>query len=213
MFALLFTYIAGLLIIISSYVAEPILGCLHRRRRYGTYKHLEWITNSALQQQRLVHEMAGSEDWQKCTSDVPVTDAKLKLQCLDLSSLDHPRMLISKKEASQPVSEDRHQEIISTGSRDSQIVFSGQDEIGADQTASSSVYSLTYMSENSDGRSNLSPLDSSATQPNTEMGLTEEARQRVLDASMEETLVIEELHRGDLEADGGPETMRIHNGH
>ncbi|KAK9425400.1 hypothetical protein SUNI508_13074 [Seiridium unicorne] len=92
MFALLFTYIAELLIIATSYIIEPTLGFLYRRRGYEQYKYLEWITNSKLQQQRLVHENSGYDDWQKCTSEVPVTNAKTGLGYLDLSDSDHPRI-------------------------------------------------------------------------------------------------------------------------
>ncbi|KAM0817624.1 hypothetical protein AB5N19_03431 [Seiridium cardinale] len=92
MFALLFTYIAGLLVIATSNIIEPTLGFLYRRRVYEQYKHLEWITNSELQQQRLVHENAGYDDWQKCTSEVPLTNVKTELGCLDLSDSDHPKI-------------------------------------------------------------------------------------------------------------------------
>ncbi|KAK9780128.1 hypothetical protein SCAR479_02765 [Seiridium cardinale] len=92
MFALLFTYIAGLLVIATSNIIEPTLGFLYRRRVYEQYKHHEWITNSELQQQRLVHENAGYDDWQKCTSEVPLTNVKTELGCLDLSDSDHPKI-------------------------------------------------------------------------------------------------------------------------
>ncbi|KAF3005233.1 hypothetical protein E8E14_003097 [Neopestalotiopsis sp. 37M] len=102
MFGLLFTYIAGLLIIISSYSIEPIIACRYRRTKYKPYKYLDWTTGSILQQQRLVHENAGSGDWDQCTSDVPITDGNLKLGYLDLSNPDHPRISAYRETGTPP---------------------------------------------------------------------------------------------------------------
>ncbi|ETS80554.1 hypothetical protein PFICI_08083 [Pestalotiopsis fici W106-1] len=101
MFGLLLTYIAGLLIIIISYLIEPVLACRYRRSKYKPYKYLEWTTGSILQQQRLVHENAGSGDWDQCTSDVPTTDGTLKLGYLDLSDPDHPRISACRETETQ----------------------------------------------------------------------------------------------------------------
>lgn len=106
-------------------------------------------------------------------SDVPVTDAKIKLQCLDLSSLDHPSILIYISKASQFVSDDRNLQMRSTAFRDSKIEGYSQNERVADQTTYYSVSSLAWMSDNSDNRPDLSPLYPSTKQTDTHRRQTE----------------------------------------
>jgi hypothetical protein len=51
---------------------EPVLECLHKRRKYKAYSHLEWISNSSLQLHRLAHEELGLV-WSNCDKDIPIT--------------------------------------------------------------------------------------------------------------------------------------------
>ncbi|KAI1173299.1 hypothetical protein F4777DRAFT_558398 [Nemania sp. FL0916] len=58
-FALLFTYIVGGVIVLLSILVEPTLDLLHRKFGYKSYQQLEWSTNEQLQLLRLAHEEAG----------------------------------------------------------------------------------------------------------------------------------------------------------
>ncbi|KAI1736545.1 hypothetical protein F4680DRAFT_468988 [Xylaria scruposa] len=89
-FALYFTYITGTLIVVVSYSLEPIFECLHRRRKYKHYTHLEWVTNEHLQLHRLAHELVGDNAWYGCDNEVPTTDPGIQLPALDISDLKHP---------------------------------------------------------------------------------------------------------------------------
>ncbi|XXG96189.1 hypothetical protein Hte_002470 [Hypoxylon texense] len=89
-FGLYFTYITGAIIIVLSYILEPTLSCLQRRRNYKDYVNLEWITNETLQLHRLGQEVIGWGTWQHCTGSIPVTRAENKLGPLNISDLEHP---------------------------------------------------------------------------------------------------------------------------
>ncbi|KAL2274556.1 hypothetical protein FJTKL_03130 [Diaporthe vaccinii] len=64
-FGLYFTFITGALIIITSYILEPLLNWLHRRRQHKSYAHLEWISNNSLQLHRMAHEQLMEQEWAK----------------------------------------------------------------------------------------------------------------------------------------------------
>ncbi len=89
-FGLYFTLILGLLIIMTSYLLEPLAGFLFKRKRYNRYAHLEWTTNGTLQLQRLAHEAIGFGVWSRCTNLVPATEADELLGCLDITDMEHP---------------------------------------------------------------------------------------------------------------------------
>lgn len=150
MFALLFTYITGLLIIISSYLIEPMLRCLYRRNMYKQYQYLEWITDSELQQQRLAHEKAGSDDWEGCTDDVPVTKATVKLGGLGLSDPDHPRILVTQAQEEKP---------LKTRGVHSDDIVEGEDDISSDLERGNSQVSETIVAQSLQGAggSDISP--------------------------------------------------------
>ncbi|KAL1855676.1 hypothetical protein Daus18300_011057 [Diaporthe australafricana] len=73
LFGLYFTYAAGIIIILASYVVEPLLTLFYSRRKYKEYKYLEWAANSTLQLQRLAYQGLGSEKWTNYTDDIPKT--------------------------------------------------------------------------------------------------------------------------------------------
>lgn len=73
LFGLYFTYVTGIIIILASYIAEPLLALSYSRRRYKEYKYLEWAANSTLQLQRLAYQGLGSEKWSNYTDDIPKT--------------------------------------------------------------------------------------------------------------------------------------------
>lgn len=65
--------IAGVLIIIVSYVLEPIFECLYRRRKYREYTFLEWSASETLQLQRIGFQGIGSGTWSGYTDSIPKT--------------------------------------------------------------------------------------------------------------------------------------------
>ncbi|KAI8631817.1 hypothetical protein F5Y19DRAFT_376735 [Xylariaceae sp. FL1651] len=89
-FGLLFTIVVGILIILVSYLLEPVSAFLHRTGGYNQHAYLEWTTNSTLQLQRLAHEATGLGTWSRCTSVVPATEPNELLGCLDVENLRHP---------------------------------------------------------------------------------------------------------------------------
>ncbi|KAK5627342.1 hypothetical protein RRF57_003057 [Xylaria bambusicola] len=89
-FGLYFTYITGAIIAAISYSLESIFQCLHRRRKYRQYAHLEWVTNEQLQLHRLAHEPNGDSTWHGCAEEIPTTDPGVQLPPLDISDPDHP---------------------------------------------------------------------------------------------------------------------------
>lgn len=90
----MFAYTLGCLIVITSYSLEPILACLHRRRKYRQYAYLEWVTNETLQLHRVAHERPNEvvRTWSRCTGWVPTTAPGVLLSSLDISNLKHPRL-------------------------------------------------------------------------------------------------------------------------
>ncbi|KAF4310943.1 hypothetical protein GTA08_BOTSDO13533 [Botryosphaeria dothidea] len=83
---------AGGLIILLSWVLEPLVAFIQRRRNLDSYARLEWCTNEKLQLQRLAHEELGMGIWDRCDEGVPVTEKGERLAVLDISDLEHPRL-------------------------------------------------------------------------------------------------------------------------
>ncbi|KAK8135053.1 hypothetical protein PG984_007065 [Apiospora sp. TS-2023a] len=92
LFGLLFTYILGSLIILMSFAVDPIMRCLHKRRKYRQYQYLEWRTNGSLQLHRLAQDELGYGNWSGCTNMVPVTRPEDRLADLDINDLKYPRL-------------------------------------------------------------------------------------------------------------------------
>lgn len=85
LFGLYFTYITGTLLILVSYVLEPIFACLYRRWKYRQYTYLEWAATETLQLQRASYQGIGSGTWSGYTSAIPRTQKEEKLGNLPLS--------------------------------------------------------------------------------------------------------------------------------
>lgn len=85
LFGLYFTYITGTLLILISYVLEPIFACLYRRWKYRQYTYLEWAATETLQLQRAGYQGIGSGTWSGNTSAIPRTQKGEKLSNLPLS--------------------------------------------------------------------------------------------------------------------------------
>lgn len=73
LFGLYFTLVTGVLIIIISYVLEPIFECLYRRRKYREYTFLEWSASETLQLQRIGFQGVGAGTWSGYTDNIPRT--------------------------------------------------------------------------------------------------------------------------------------------
>ncbi|KAI3339489.1 hypothetical protein F4824DRAFT_487870 [Ustulina deusta] len=97
-FGLLFTFVVGSLIILTSYLLEPISKLLHKKWGFKTHAYLEWTTNATLQLQRLAHEELGFGTWSKGTGEVPTTAPDDFLGCLDISKPKHPVLSSPHKE-------------------------------------------------------------------------------------------------------------------
>ncbi|KAF2802620.1 uncharacterized protein BDZ99DRAFT_371732, partial [Mytilinidion resinicola] len=86
------TFTIGGLIVIASYMAEPLTQCVQKRRKLNGYARLEWISNDMLQLQRLAHEELGLGQWSRATDDIPVTKVGDMLGVLDFSDPGHPKL-------------------------------------------------------------------------------------------------------------------------
>ncbi|KAI0189907.1 hypothetical protein F4808DRAFT_453962 [Astrocystis sublimbata] len=87
-FGLYFIYITGVLIIVASYVIDPIFTCAQKRWKYREHENLEWISNETLQLQRLAYDESGQGGWSNCTNSIPITAPDQKLDALNLSDGD-----------------------------------------------------------------------------------------------------------------------------
>lgn len=65
--------VTGVLIIVISYILEPIFECLYRRRKYREYTFLEWSASETLQLQRIGFQGIGSGTWSGYTDSIPRT--------------------------------------------------------------------------------------------------------------------------------------------
>ncbi|KAK7934598.1 hypothetical protein PG985_000093 [Apiospora marii] len=95
MFGLCFTLATGALIIIISYVLDPLFECLHARYRHKSYQHLEWRSNATLQIHRLAEEQVGFSTWENCTALVPTTTGGADdavMSRLDITDPTHPKL-------------------------------------------------------------------------------------------------------------------------
>lgn len=87
---LMIILVLGLIIIIVSFSLEHLATCIQRRWGGNGHRRLEWITNSTLQLQRLVHEKLGIGEWEDCDDTIPITRQLDELAVLDLSNGKHP---------------------------------------------------------------------------------------------------------------------------
>ncbi|OTA94888.1 hypothetical protein M434DRAFT_381929 [Hypoxylon sp. CO27-5] len=110
LFGIYFTYVTGAVIITVSYVLEPILAWLHRRRKYRQYEHLEWVSNTSLQLYRLANEGLGLGKWSDSIETVPITDYDTHLACLDITDLNHPVFVHPPDTVQTPTLEQDEQE-------------------------------------------------------------------------------------------------------
>ncbi|GME58127.1 hypothetical protein GTA08_BOTSDO13564 [Neofusicoccum parvum] len=90
---LILIFVLGGLIVVVSFMLEPLANFIHRRcRKAESYALIEWSTNETLQLQRLAHEELGLGTWSRAMKSVPITEADEVLGLLDLADPDHPRL-------------------------------------------------------------------------------------------------------------------------
>lgn len=86
--------LGGVIVLVANAV-EPVCAFVQKRwskRGRGTYRRLEWVTNEALQLQRMVHEELGLGTWTGTAQEIPVTGGDETLGVLDVSDEKHPIM-------------------------------------------------------------------------------------------------------------------------
>ncbi|KAJ3563955.1 hypothetical protein NPX13_g8015 [Xylaria arbuscula] len=89
LFGLYFIFVTGLLIVIASYILEPLFACLRHRGINETYKLLEWQTNEALQLQRIAYQGLGEgEPWSRFINTIPLSATSRPLEPLALQHGD-----------------------------------------------------------------------------------------------------------------------------
>ncbi|KAI0536531.1 hypothetical protein GGR58DRAFT_503168 [Xylaria digitata] len=90
LFGLFFTLTVGLLLILVSYLLEPMFESLHKRKGYKQYAYLEWVAGATLQLQRLAHEEIGFGTWSEGTETIPMAKEGELLGSLDITDPRHP---------------------------------------------------------------------------------------------------------------------------
>lgn len=80
-----------------------------QRNRKVQYGYAEWQANSTLQLQRLAHENLGLGTWSKTNEAVPVTEPGDTLGVLDISDIQHSRLVAPPIELTRLV-EDREEQ-------------------------------------------------------------------------------------------------------
>ncbi|KAK8848948.1 hypothetical protein PGQ11_015428 [Apiospora arundinis] len=100
-FGLTTMYSLGVLIIITSFVIEPILGLLQKHNRYSKYAFLDWEGDTAIQLQRVAQDELGYGHWSRCDETVPITEPDDLLAPFDISNASHP-MLARKLDDTAP---------------------------------------------------------------------------------------------------------------
>ncbi|XXH04288.1 hypothetical protein Hte_010702 [Hypoxylon texense] len=94
---LLLTYIGGLLIILVSFILEPLLAYLQHRRERKDYALVEWDANEMLQLQRLAQEGFGWGTW-STTKSIPTTASPEEaLGGVDYSNPNHLKLHVSRR--------------------------------------------------------------------------------------------------------------------
>ncbi|KAH8889020.1 hypothetical protein GQ53DRAFT_825784 [Thozetella sp. PMI_491] len=81
---LILVYVTGTLIIIISYLLEPIFDCLEKRRKSVDYRNLEWRSNQFLQLQRLGYSSLGRGTWSRAADSIPMTERGEEFESLAL---------------------------------------------------------------------------------------------------------------------------------
>lgn len=118
----------GTIIVVISYLLEPVQNFLYRRKKIAEYARLEWATTDSLQLQRAAYQGIGSGTWTGCLDVVPMTEsgelmgdlphsyhtgtgssctdqAKLSVQKLNPAPMSPPSTGEASEESNQPAVE------------------------------------------------------------------------------------------------------------
>ncbi|KAK7914182.1 hypothetical protein PG985_011885 [Apiospora marii] len=101
MLGLIVTYSLGALIILLSFIIEPMLRILHSRGRYNKYTYLEWEANTSIQLHRVAQDQLGHGNWSHCDERVPITRPGDLLGALDITDPAHPMLAHPVEENSE----------------------------------------------------------------------------------------------------------------
>jgi hypothetical protein len=147
LFGITFILVLGLLVIIVSFVLEPLASCIQRRFKLSAYRRLEWHSTSAFQLQRLAHEELGIGFWEQCDQAIPTTAAGTVLASLDISDERHPvlRMPASADEKRMAKERTRPMQMSEKAPRPILRIDSGMC-VGSDATAVD-LYAATTISD------------------------------------------------------------------
>ncbi|KUJ15359.1 uncharacterized protein LY89DRAFT_719925 [Mollisia scopiformis] len=136
LFGLLFTYIITILIILTSFILEPIFSLLQRRRKYEEYARLEWVTNETLQLHRLTQEELNLGTWHGCTDLVPTTEVGEVMAGLDIADLEHPVLRRPGEEGEKKKREGGEIEHVNSGSDQGLVQHNTESTtVGSDQVS------------------------------------------------------------------------------
>lgn len=133
MFGLCFTYATGVLLIVASYVAEPICACLYRRFKFREYAHLEWTTNATLHFQRMAYQGINSGEWTGEMDNIPMTKAGEMLAELPMRAAATVPHDVSGKGSTADQTEQSHEDVeldSLIGGDDGVVVSSPNDPAG-----------------------------------------------------------------------------------
>ncbi|KAK7931184.1 hypothetical protein PG985_001896 [Apiospora marii] len=92
------TYSIGVLIVVLSFIAVPILGLLQKYGRYSQYAYLEWELHTSIQLHRMAQDQLGHGHWSRCDETIPITQPDDLLAPFDLSDPKHPVLVREKLE-------------------------------------------------------------------------------------------------------------------
>lgn len=83
--------VTDLLIILISYIIEPVFSCLQRHRAYRPFKLLKWQPGKNVQLQRIAYQGLGQGTWSGFTASVPLPAKDELLEPLSLRHGDPHR--------------------------------------------------------------------------------------------------------------------------
>lgn len=114
------TLILGGIIILIELADEPLFRFIQRRGNFGSYKHLEWISNETLQLQRMAHEEVGAGTWTGTDESLPTTNRGERLATLNIDDRKHPRLVyghagsVDGKSSDSDLGDEQHHHPLST---------------------------------------------------------------------------------------------------
>ncbi|ETS82831.1 hypothetical protein PFICI_04707 [Pestalotiopsis fici W106-1] len=97
LFGLYFVLVVGIIIILTSYLLEPVSSLLHKRWGYKQYSHLEWTSNSILQLQQNAQEAVGPGTLTTGVKVAPARKSNERLNCLNPTDVSRSSLQLIKR--------------------------------------------------------------------------------------------------------------------